>query len=488
MGSEHIWRWQSRVQRGLCAEIGGAAPGLVLTVLLGLVLDIGGALHVYGLGSLMGQQLALGLALLLVGIAVGLAYLALWCPPAPVAAARGPDDSRSLRRGLVLLLLLAWLATAYNVVAFLVPASGLADLLLFGGGTLALVAALVWLPAAGWLVAGAAMLGSLVRLHTLAQVPIDPATGDMLPLVQGALANLQTGQSPYTTYVLPWEVPLTYLPVTWLAYLPPALVGLDIRLSNLAAELGIGGVLWLLAAGGPTGSTRQRLENPVLLIWAWVFVQPAVLNWSLATTAPIFWLLLCLLLVLVVQQRQWLAAVALGLCLAASSLVAVAAPFVVLHWLRYEGWRQTVRLVGVAGGVAAAWVLPFLLWSPAEFLLGTWQWFNDNSLYPRLRWEMDHTWARQTGFSGIFWRRNLVGLLKPLQALLVGSLLALFWWRGAQMGQLAPLVAAAFLLFMVFNPVLWPYLYNPALIAALVAVGAAYLPTRPAREVRMKEE
>jgi hypothetical protein len=35
------------------------------------------------------------------------------------------------------------------------------------------------------------------------------------------------------------------------------------------------------------------------------------------------------------------------------------------------------------------------------------------------------------------------------------------------------LLAAAFLLFMLFNPVLWPYLYNPALVAALAAVAAS---------------
>jgi hypothetical protein len=104
------------------------------------------------------------------------------------------------------------------------------------------------------------------------------------------------------------------------------------------------------------------------------------------------------------------------------------------------------------------------------------QWFNNNDIYPRLRWEMDHTWARQTGFSGIFWRRGLEGLLKPIQAGLLAGLLALFWWWGAQARQLAPLVCAAGLLFMVFNPVLWPYLYHPALVAALVALVALARP------------
>jgi hypothetical protein len=192
-------------------------------------------------------------------------------------------------------------------------------------------------------------------------------------------------------------------------------------------------------------------------------------NWSLSTTAPVFWALLCLLLLLVLAERPRLAALVLGLCGAASSLAAVVAPFVLLHWLRQYGWRRVLALAGMAGGMAAVCILPFLLWAPQSFVYGVFQWFNNNDLYPRLRWEMDHTWARQTGFSGVFWRRGLEDMLKPIQAVLLMGVAALNWRLGAHPWQLAPCVAAAFLLFVAFNPVLWPYLYTPALVAALVA-------------------
>lgn len=122
-----------------------------------------------------------------------------------------------------------------------------------------------------------------------------------------------------------------------------------------------------------------------------------------------------------------------------------------------------------AGLVAAGGILPFLLWSPEAFVFGVWRWFNDNDLYPRMGWELGHTWAHMVGFSGVFWRHELVGVLKPLQLLLLAGLVASFWrWQAGQR-TLAPLITAAFLLFMVLNPILWPYLYYPALFSALLA-------------------
>jgi hypothetical protein len=457
-------------------RLGIIAHAYALAIGLGLVLDISGALHVYGLGDWMGQRLALGVALLLVGLAVGGLALTLRAPASapPVHAGR----QATTRRGLTLLLLLAWLASSYNYVTFIAPAVMLPAALLLGGGAVLLLGALVWLPRPGWLLLGALGMGGALRLLSYAHVAITPSNGDMLPLVQGALAHLLAGQSPYTLYSMPWELPLTYAPLTWLAYLPPYLLALDIRLTNLLAEVAIGAALLFLARHHYVNQNNEAaahpdwLHQPALLLWAWVFLQPSLLNWSLATTAPVLWALLAWLLVLLVCGRQWAAALLLGLCAAASSLTAVAALFVLLHWLRTQGWQRTLWLAGAAGSTAAVLVLPFLLWAPDDFIFGVVRWFNDNSLYPRLRWELDHTWARQTGFSGIFWRRGLEELLKPLQAGLLLALAGLAWWRGAAAWMIAPLVCAAYLLFMVFNPVLWPYLYNPALIAALVAVVA----------------
>jgi len=462
------------------------AAAYVLAIVLGLTLDITGALHVYGLSMLMGQRLAAGAALLLLIIAGGWLRVASSLPPTPpMNCERYPGRTyRALalltppiiRRILTLLMLQAWLATAIDFLVFLAPGSIPPWALVFGVGTLALPLALIWPPAPGWVAVGAALLGVIVRVASYPYIPIEPARGDMLPLVQSALDNLLAGRSPYTIYSMPWDVPLTYLPLTWLAYLPPRLLGLDIRLTNVLAELVVAASLaWLAVMLRPTSeSRRSRLitvwrGEPALLLWAWIFLEPTALHWSLTTTAPVQLALLCVALALLVAERRWMSSAALGLCLAATLLAAVVVPFMVLCWIRSSGLRRTIPLVGIAGLIGALLALPFFLWSPHDFIYGVWIWFNTNDQFPRLRWDMDNTWARVVGFSGIFWRHGLVDILKPLQALLIAGLAALYWRWGASAHRLAPFVAAAFLLFTVFNPILWPYLYNPALIGALLA-------------------
>lgn len=472
-------KWSERfLLRPLCAPTAFRLNAAALTILLGLTLDVTSALHVYGLSHLMGQRLALVGGMALVGIATGWIILAANVGTdsryLATISANAPRYPRLGARLLIGLLLLAWVSTARDVLVFLVPGGHVGLLVLFAGGAMAFGAALVLTPPTRWLLAGAVTLGSMTRLVCYAQVPLHPERSDMLPLAQNALANLLNGQSPYAIYEMPWELPLTYLPLTWLAYLPPYLAGLDIRLTNLGYELGIGAtLLWCYRVGNRTDDTQQ-LHRPLadmpLLLWAWVFLLPTSLNWSLATTAPVQWAMLTLTLALLLARRTWVAAGALGLCAAATPLVTIIAPFVLLAWYCWHGWRTALRLTANAGLVAAGFILPFLLWSPESFLFGVWRWFNDNDLYPRMGWELGHTWAHMVGFSGVFWRRGLEAILKPLQMLLLAGLVVGYWRWQADQRTLAPLITAAFLLFMVFNPVLWPYLYYPALFSALLAL------------------
>ena len=79
------------------------------------------------------------------------------------------------------------------------------------------------------------------------------------------------------------------------------------------------------------------------------------------------------------------------------------------------------------------------------------------------------------GFSGLFWAHGREGWLKPIQLAAVLGVAGLYAARGAAPADLGRHAAGAFLLFTLFNPVLWPYLYQPALLAALLAVAAGGL-------------
>src|SRR5262249_25729389 len=84
------------------------------------------------------------------------------------------------------------------------------------------------------------------------------------------------------------------------------------------------------------------------------------------------------------------------------------------------------------------------------------------------------TWRRYLGLSAAFWEKQVPWMLKPIQAVLVLALTGLYASRRRTDDHLAPYAAAALGVFMVFNPVIWPYLYQPALVALLFATLTAY--------------
>lgn len=435
---------------------------LLLWIGAALVLDVAGAQHVYM------QQTVAAAALAIIAI--------VWLVPSLIFRA-DPSPTGALAPSLSLLPLIAFIASMIDLSVFIPRDGG------WSGTRIAiLVIGIVGLLGALRLGTGAvtivaALLGTAIRTVHMEYTAIIPTNGDMLPLVNGAITNLLGGNSPYAMYRMPWEVPLTYLPVTWLSYLPPYLLGADLRWTNVGAQIVILAALAWLAArrSGAAATWRGELS---LVLWAWLYLQPSVIHWDTSNTAPITWALLATLMALVIAGSTVPAAIALGLTAAGTPLIAVFGPFVALHWLRRYGWQQTIRLLVIGGVVAAVIVLPFALWSPSDFVNGVYRWFNQIDGWPRQKWlETDPpVWSIITGFSGEFWTRGAEGWLKPIQALIVAGAAALYWFRGARADRLTDHAAAAYLGFMLFNPVLWPYLYNPALVVGLVGLVALIAP------------
>jgi hypothetical protein len=432
-----------------------------LWIVAALALDIAGSQHVYTLAN--------------VGAAVVAALALLWIAPPSIWRALAPSE-RAPHRPFALLLPVGFVAAVLDIASFVPPDGGWTPerLTLLIAGLIALLMLIRF--SAIVIATGAFVLGTIIRVIHMENIPVTPPNGDMLPLVQGAIGNLLAGNSPYQTYQMPWEVPLTYLPVTWLSYLPAYLLGADLRWTNIGAELVIAGaIIWLSKERNGWETAWQR--EPGLVLWGWFYLQPSVIHWDTGNTAPITWALLAVTLALVLAERHTAAAIALGITAAGTPFVAVFALFIGLHWLRERGLVETIRLTVVAGVVAGLIIAPFLLWSPGDFVTGTYRWFNNIDGWPRQKWvETDpHIWSVITGFSGEFWARGTEGWLKPIQALIVLLTAALYWLRGARLALLTSHAVAAFLGFMLFNPVLWPYLYNPALIVGLVGIAGGAL-------------
>lgn len=325
------------------------------------------------------------------------------------------------------------------------------------------------------LVLGAVLLGICLRVASYGPVAIDPVKwGDQLPLVRGAVQAALHGQTPYRIHHFPgWDLPLPYLPVTWLLYLPAYALGVDIRLTNLLCELAVGAILFALSLRAP----RRRLSTWVPLLWACTFLGAQQVHWSLCCEMPVFFLFEAAILVLTLDERPRAAAVVLGLGLAGSPLTNLLAPFVALYWLRRYGWLRTLRLLVLAGLLVAVLLTPFLWADARTFYFGVFELHNNNNLAPLDGWRFARRWAYQIGFAGLFWQLGWQDVLKPIQAVLMTGLLVRYVRRGATAAALLPSVSLALVVFVCLNPIIWSYLYWPGALAALLAM--AYVPRTP---------
>jgi hypothetical protein len=343
-----------------------------------------------------------------------------------------------------------------------------------GVGAAWIASTIVWPAPVAHLVAGLAIAGVALRLASYAALPLDPMRSDMLPAVHAAARNLLAGHDPYALYQMPgWVVPLVYFPLTWLAYVPATALGVDLRLTNVLLELGLGLVVWRLA--------RRRGAHLAPAFWAWTFVASTSLSWSINSEHPVAWLLLAITLAMVIEERPRATAISLGFAMASSPLCAVAALFIGVHWLRRWGLRQALALTAISLLPFSVVLAPFVAWDPAAFMFGVFRWHNDNSLFPGIQWNAGHTWATQVGLSGLLWRAGLIRLAKPLQALVVGALAVRFWRRGAGAAALAPALLPAYVAFIMVNPMVWGYLYWPAGVAGLLALASLPVGERAAQ-------
>ncbi len=324
--------------------------------------------------------------------------------------------------------------------------------------------------------------GLALRVVGLVHIPLSIRLGDMLPLVDLAAQRLLQGHDPYIIYQMPWTLPLTDWPLDLLTYLPAAVTHADLRWTNLLVGPLLGALLvWAAGRRGP---------GPAAYALGLLYLSPTMLQWDLTTAAPPYWLWLgaAFAVAVAAPRLRWadaLAGGATGAALAAAPLAAPFAPFLLGHWLA-TGPRVAVRRLVAAGAVFVVLVGPFVLGNPVGFWNGAVAWFNDLQQLPLLKWQTDRSWAFEIGLAGPFWANGLQDWLKPLQTALVGGpfVLGLGLRRRplARAGAALRWAAAAYLLFMVVNPVIWPYLYVPALLALVFAQVPAALRAEQAEQ------
>lgn len=311
------------------------------------------------------------------------------------------------------------------------------------------------------------------RYRFFTTVPLQSEFSDIMPLIALGGKNFLSGHAPYVTYNVPPVLPLVYLPVTWLSYVPALAAGLDMRVTNLVAELGI--VLVFLSLVYP--ARHRTAVNFAFGYAAFLIVLPTSMFWDAFTAHPIwwFWLLLALRLLIARKFVRW--AIAMGVTAATSQLALVVLPLFGLYVLREKGVRALLYFV-ILGGTALMIVAPFAYRNPFGFVNDTVFYFSDLKNYGALLWKQSQRWQYILGFGGEAWRRGFPDALRYVQGagvLILAGIYALFYTNSS--ANLVRLMTVTLGLFLLFSAVVWHYYYQVVFYlllfyVALVTVSA----------------
>ncbi len=329
---------------------------------------------------------------------------------------------------------------------------------------------------------GAIGAGVALRIFEFKVVPIAPVQGDMIPLVLLAVANTAGGASPYRMYELPWQVPLTYMPLNWIAYAPLFLAGVDPRWTNVLADLAVLGAIYFAARN----RRDKTLRDAAIVLWAAWFVAHRLVKYDAGVAAETQWAALAWVAALAAERNRWTPA-AVGAAIATTPLALPLVPTLAIAWNRAWNrptsrrphrptWKPLVRAALITAIVAAVLILPWLLWSPNEFTDGVFRWFNDIDRFPRAKWNENRAWIVHPGLAGLFWTMHAEHLLKPIQAILLASLAVGYARKTRATGARETLGAelvGVFVVFLLFNPMVWAYLWEPAVCLGLVALAGS---------------
>jgi hypothetical protein len=208
-----------------------------------------------------------------------------------------------------------------------------------------------WLGAAA--VMGAALcLGFLIYAATILCTPFSAMGADMLPFITHALEVFLAGGDPYVAdYSAITGNPFFYLPAQWLVFLPPYLLGIDLRIVNLlSAAAMVILVEWRVRAGH---SGLRTGVYPLML-------SPLVLPMMYAGQIWPYWLAILAAAMLLLEARWIWAAAALALAIGIRQTALVGAAAVVVGLIGRIPVRALVLAVVVGVGTLLLTILPFV--------------------------------------------------------------------------------------------------------------------------------
>jgi hypothetical protein len=281
--------------------------------------------------------------------------------------------------------------------------------------------------------------------------PLDGDRSDMLLNIVAAIRTWMTGGFPYQWHAVgTHRVPLPYLPVMWLLYIPFVVLGIDPRWMMLPAQLGLLVILWV--------ALYRKLSVP----W-WAFIVWTALNPYLFIRHDMhvyaLWTVVAATLLVMLRQRWIWAAVMWGILLAFRHTLWVPFPFFLVFLFWRVGWR-TALLCGAIAAIVALFLLgPFVLTSPSGFLAGLEYQRSVGRDMPTATWSQVAGWT--TGFSlvPLLWHAGFSGHAELMQLAIALIMFAIAVIRRPDLVATLQLMTITLLLFLLRNPQIEVYMY-----------------------------
>jgi hypothetical protein len=297
---------------------------------------------------------------------------------------------------------------------------------------------------------------SFVYFLSIYSFPINVWRSDLLPVISAGNESLLAGVNPYHLYTFSNEKDLlTYLPGTWLPFLPFTMLGVDLRFANIIFT--IAATLCVYFASNP------RYRREVVGLFGLLLMCP-YLQYRHELYLQTHWLSLSVCFLLLQRERVMGAAAAFGWSMATSQFSWILFPFLLLYIFRRFGLTRAVQGLIVASLVFGFLVGPFVAWSAHAFT------------YSVLTHWAESIVVNVRPMNLSFWVTRLlpVSALQPIQALILGMLL-LYCTLRVNFTRLADCfqwMSIALLSFILLNRLVWGYFYLTLAFMMIMSVVA----------------
>jgi hypothetical protein len=209
----------------------------------------------------------------------------------------------------------------------------------------------------------------VVLFQIMAKYPIDGFKSDVIPIIQISVRRFLSNEVVYQPITDFGRVqPVTYLPLTWLPYIPADWLNIDFRLwAFLLFSFTLGLIQYKLIR-----STSHQLTQliiallPGLTVLIWMLNQDQDFGYTCETLIAAYYLLL--VYSLIYDKKGLLLSLSILLCLLSRYSVVLFLPAMLMYCYRKFGFQRTVTCsVLILAGVMLIYILPFWLKDPSIF-------------------------------------------------------------------------------------------------------------------------